>query len=138
MELGRTGPACAAAALLLLLLLAAPGEAEFDPYRVLGVGRGSSQADIKKAYKRLAREWYVGGGHGYGVLGSVIGSRCSVIGSWDPVIGLRCESKWPRDSDIGPRYPVIGSQCESKWPRYSVIGSLYPAVGPWYPSKRPR
>uniref|UniRef100_A0A8B9SUT4 DnaJ homolog subfamily C member 16 n=1 Tax=Anas platyrhynchos TaxID=8839 RepID=A0A8B9SUT4_ANAPL len=58
MELGRTGPACAAAALLLLLLLAAPGEAEFDPYRVLGVGRGSSQADIKKAYKRLAREWH--------------------------------------------------------------------------------
>ncbi|KAI6073773.1 DnaJ-like protein subfamily C member 16 [Aix galericulata] len=58
MELGRTGPACAAAALLLLLLLAALGEAEFDPYRVLGVGRGSSQADIKKAYKRLAREWH--------------------------------------------------------------------------------
>lgn len=56
MEPGRAG------CLLLLLLLpalaaAAPGE--FDPYRVLGVGRSSSQADIKKAYKRLAREWYV-------------------------------------------------------------------------------
>lgn len=56
MEPGRAGW------LLLLLLLPALGAAapgEFDPYRVLGVGRSSSQADIKKAYKRLAREWYV-------------------------------------------------------------------------------
>lgn len=56
MEPGRAG------CLLLLLLLPALGAAapgEFDPYRVLGVGRSSSQADIKKAYKRLAREWYV-------------------------------------------------------------------------------
>lgn len=56
MEPGRDGR------LLLLLLLLALGAAapgEFDPYRVLGVGRSSSQADIKKAYKRLAREWYV-------------------------------------------------------------------------------
>lgn len=81
MELGRTGPACAAAALLLLLLLAAPGEAEFDPYRVLGVGRGSSQADIKKAYKRLAREWYVGGMWGGArVWGPGVGYRVTVLG----------------------------------------------------------
>lgn len=45
--------------LLLLPALAAAAPGEFDPYRVLGVGRSSSQADIKKAYKRLAREWYV-------------------------------------------------------------------------------
>ncbi|NXH11250.1 DJC16 protein, partial [Bucco capensis] len=57
MELGRVGLVCVAA-LLLLGLAAAATPREFDPYRVLGVGRGSSQADIKKAYKRLAREWH--------------------------------------------------------------------------------
>ncbi|XP_067826618.1 dnaJ homolog subfamily C member 16 [Heptranchias perlo] len=31
---------------------------EFDPYRLLGVGRTSTQAEIKKAYKQLAREWH--------------------------------------------------------------------------------
>ncbi|XP_069774952.1 dnaJ homolog subfamily C member 16 isoform X1 [Narcine bancroftii] len=31
---------------------------EFDPYKLLGVGRTASQAEIKKAYKQLAREWH--------------------------------------------------------------------------------
>lgn len=67
MELGRAGPA--GLLLLLPLLLAAQAAPERDPYRVLGVGRSSSQADIKKAYKRLARQWYragpaAGGGSG--------------------------------------------------------------------------
>lgn len=46
----------------VLLLLALLGDSlasapEFDPYKVLGVSRHASQAEIKKVYKRLAREW---------------------------------------------------------------------------------
>ncbi|MBN3301315.1 DJC16 protein, partial [Amia calva] len=45
---------------LYLLLLNSPVEpaAEFDPYKVLGVTKKASQAEIKKVYKRLAREWH--------------------------------------------------------------------------------
>ncbi|XP_016331806.1 dnaJ homolog subfamily C member 16-like isoform X3 [Sinocyclocheilus anshuiensis] len=50
---------CVWAILLLALfgdsLASAP---DFDPYKVLGVSRHASQAEIKKMYKRLAREWH--------------------------------------------------------------------------------
>uniref|UniRef100_A0A7N8XLY0 DnaJ homolog subfamily C member 16 n=1 Tax=Mastacembelus armatus TaxID=205130 RepID=A0A7N8XLY0_9TELE len=32
--------------------------AEYDPYKVLGVSRSASQAEVKRAYKTLAREWH--------------------------------------------------------------------------------
>ncbi|KAF7660499.1 hypothetical protein LDENG_00281430 [Lucifuga dentata] len=31
---------------------------EIDPYKILGVTRSASQAEIKKVYKRLAKEWH--------------------------------------------------------------------------------
>ncbi|XP_061535950.1 dnaJ homolog subfamily C member 16-like isoform X1 [Phycodurus eques] len=31
---------------------------ELDPYKTLGVTKGASQVEIKKVYKRLAREWH--------------------------------------------------------------------------------
>lgn len=31
---------------------------EFDPYKLLGVSKTANQAEIKKAYKQLAREWH--------------------------------------------------------------------------------
>lgn len=32
-------------------------EADEDPYKILGVPRSASNADIKKAYKKMARNW---------------------------------------------------------------------------------
>lgn len=41
------------------VLLAGPlcAGPEMDPYKILGVTRSASQAEIKKVYKRLAKEW---------------------------------------------------------------------------------
>ncbi|KAG9339273.1 hypothetical protein JZ751_023973, partial [Albula glossodonta] len=45
---------------LYLLLMCTPVKTapEFDPYKVLGVSKSSSQAEIKKVYKQLAKEWH--------------------------------------------------------------------------------
>lgn len=53
---------CVPLALLLLLSLllcttASQSGPELDPYIILGVTRSASQAEIKKVYKRLAKEW---------------------------------------------------------------------------------
>lgn len=59
----RRPPLAAAAVLLLVYSWAladtAEAAAEHDPYRILGIGRKATQPEIRKAYKRLAKEWYV-------------------------------------------------------------------------------
>uniref|UniRef100_A0A4W6G974 DnaJ homolog subfamily C member 16 n=1 Tax=Lates calcarifer TaxID=8187 RepID=A0A4W6G974_LATCA len=45
---------------VLSVVLTGPTQAgpEMDPYKILGVTRTASQAEIKKVYKRLAKEWH--------------------------------------------------------------------------------
>lgn len=44
--------------IVLVLILQILSALAFDPYRILGVSRRASQADIKKAYKKLVRKWH--------------------------------------------------------------------------------
>lgn len=48
-----------AVAVLLSMLLVGDTNSvpEMDPYKILGVTKDASQAEIKKVYKRLAKEW---------------------------------------------------------------------------------
>lgn len=43
--------------LSVLLTGAAHAGPDIDPYKILGLTRSASQAEIKKVYKRLAKEW---------------------------------------------------------------------------------
>lgn len=45
--------------LFVLSLQLADATSENDPYTILGVRRTASQAEIKRAYKNLAKEWWV-------------------------------------------------------------------------------
>ena len=46
--------------LLVLVLVLVPGAMlEEDLYKILGVGRSATSKQIKTAYRRLAKEWYV-------------------------------------------------------------------------------
>lgn len=52
-------PLAVMAVVVLSVLLAGSSHTapEMDPYKILGVTRSASQAEIKKVYKRLAKEW---------------------------------------------------------------------------------
>ncbi|XP_042261642.1 dnaJ homolog subfamily C member 16 [Thunnus thynnus] len=54
----RTCPALLAIFLLILSEHLVKTASEYDPYKILGVSRSASQAEIKRAYKNLAKEWH--------------------------------------------------------------------------------
>lgn len=54
----RCLPLAQVAVLLLLLTGSTNAGPEMDPYKILGLTRSASQAEIKKVYKRLAKEWH--------------------------------------------------------------------------------
>lgn len=58
---GRVKPRMSRVTLVIFLfalsLQLADATAENDPYKILGVRRTASQAEIKRAYKNLAKEW---------------------------------------------------------------------------------
>ncbi|XP_049893116.1 dnaJ homolog subfamily C member 16-like [Epinephelus moara] len=56
--LPRTCPLLLAIFLLILSEQLTRVASEYDPYKILGVGRSASQAEIKRAYKTLAKEWH--------------------------------------------------------------------------------
>lgn len=56
-----TYPVFLAIFLLVLCVQSVKSASDYDPYKILGVSRIASQAEIKRAYKNLAREWWVGG-----------------------------------------------------------------------------
>jgi len=41
------------------LLLVSCVDSAWDPYKTLGLRRGASAQDIRKAYKQYAKEWFV-------------------------------------------------------------------------------
>uniref|UniRef100_A0A669BKJ2 DnaJ homolog subfamily C member 16 n=1 Tax=Oreochromis niloticus TaxID=8128 RepID=A0A669BKJ2_ORENI len=51
-------PLAIVAVLHVLLAGLVYAEPEMDPYKILGVTKRASQAEIKKVYKRLAKEWH--------------------------------------------------------------------------------
>ncbi|KAM7404398.1 hypothetical protein PAMP_011743 [Pampus punctatissimus] len=51
-------PLAVVVVLSVLLTGAAHAGPEMDPYKILGVTRSASQTEIKKVYKRLAKEWH--------------------------------------------------------------------------------
>uniref|UniRef100_A0A8C8DX54 DnaJ homolog subfamily C member 16 n=1 Tax=Oryzias sinensis TaxID=183150 RepID=A0A8C8DX54_9TELE len=44
--------------LLMLTVDVVKATSEYDPYKILGVSRSAGQAEIKRAYKKLVREWH--------------------------------------------------------------------------------
>lgn len=100
----RTSPVLLAFFLLILSVQLVKPAPEYDPYKILGVSRSASQTEIKRAYKNLAKEWWVAPVHHVLAVPLLFSQQCT-FNAWASVVilftGNIFNPVWPKSNCSG-------------------------------------